>query len=236
MSNDAATPHSEAGLSGQQHSIGAFFDMDYTILRGSSGRLYVRYLREEGRLSAWAWARIMAMSGLYAVRLMEFPALMARLTATAASLGEGEAWRTSQAWFDSMLRDYIADLARRRIADHLSQGDHVAIVSAATPYAVAPVAAELGLGDRYLATRLEVRAGRFTGRIVTPACYGPGKVTLVQEYAREHGIDLSRSFCYSDSHHDLPLLAAVGHPVAVNPSAQLRKIAEARGWPIVLFY
>ena len=236
MSSHSAAVHRKDDRSGQQLTTGAFFDMDYTILRGSSGKLYMRYLRSNGRLSALAWTRIMAMSGLYAIGLLEFPTLMARLTATVASLGEGEAWKSSQDWFDSMLRDFIAERARQRVAEHLSKGDHVAIVSAATPYAVAPVAAELGLGARYLATRLEIRAGRFTGRIVTPACYGPGKVTLVQGYAREHGIDLSRSFFYSDSHSDLPLLEAVGHPVAVNPSAKLRRIAEARAWPVVRFY
>jgi putative phosphoserine phosphatase/1-acylglycerol-3-phosphate O-acyltransferase len=216
--------------------VAAFFDMDNTILRGSSGRLYLQYLRQKGYLSWWRWLIIMWQVGLYVVGVTDFPHLMARLMTQVAGSEEAEAWRISHAWFREMLRDYIADAARDCIAWHLSQGHHVAIVSASTPYAVAPVAHDLGLDSAYLATRLEVADGRFTGRVLLPACYGPGKLTLTRQYAAERGLDLSKSYFYTDSHHDLPLLEAVGQPVAVNPGRELAKIAGKRGWPTKRFY
>ena len=217
-------------------SVGAFFDMDNTVLRGSSGRLYLQYLRQKKLLSWPRWLAITGQVGLYMIGLRTFPQLMARLMTQVAGSGEAEAWRISEAWFAEMLRDYIAPTARERIAWHCRLGHRVAIVSASTPYAVAPVAQDLGLGDNYLATRLQVLSGRFTGKLIEPACYGAGKVTLVSAYCLQHELDLGRSFFYSDSHHDLPLLEAVGHPVAVNPTRKLKMIATERRWSAQQFY
>jgi putative phosphoserine phosphatase/1-acylglycerol-3-phosphate O-acyltransferase len=154
----------------------------------------------------------------------------------AAGASEAEAWQLSARWFEAMLHDYISDGGRQQVAWHQGQGHHVAIVSGATPYAVQPVAHALGVGDAYLATCLEVIDGHFTGRVLEPACYGPGKLHLARAYAAAHGLDLAQSYFYSDSHHDLPLLSAVGHPVAVNPSRKLARIAAMRGWTIWHFY
>jgi putative phosphoserine phosphatase/1-acylglycerol-3-phosphate O-acyltransferase len=216
--------------------IGAFFDMDNTLLRGSSGMLYLRYLREIGYLPWQQWARIMGLVGLYVGGAIEFPQLMGRLMTQMRGATEVEAWRLSAEWFNAQLRHYIAPGGPERIGWHRGQGHHVAIVSASTPYAVRPVADALGLGEAYLATHLEVLDGRFTGRVVEPACYDLGKVTLTRAYAHAHSIDLAQSYFYSDSARDLALLEAVGHPVAVNPSLRLRRIATHRGWPIVRFY
>lgn len=217
-------------------NVGAFFDMDRTLLRDSSGRLYLKYLRATNRLSLSQWLVITYGVARYLLGLVEFPQLMGWLTAQVVGADEAEAWQLSQAWFEAMLRHYIADGARKQVRWHQEQGHHVAIVSAATPFAVAPVARSLGLGDSYLATRLETIAGRFTGRLVEPVCFGKGKLLLARAYAAQHGLDLRQSYFYSDSHDDLPLLEAVGNPVAVNPSRKLARIAKERGWPVMLFY
>ena len=219
----ASTPQGNSG-------VGAFFDMDNTILRGSSGRLYLQYLRRKGLLSWSRWLAITGQVGLYGVGLTSFPQLMARLMTQVAGGDEAEAWRISAAWFDEMLREYIAPAARERIIWHRQQGHRVAIVSASTPYAVSPVAHDLGLGDEYLATRLEVVSGRFTGGVIEPPCYGAGKVTLARAYSAQHNLDLAASYFYTDSHHDLPLLESVGNPVVVNPSRKLKAIALERRW------
>ena len=216
--------------------IGAFFDMDNTVLRGSSGRLYLKYLRRKGLLSWSRWLAITGQVGLYVAGFTSFPQLMARLMTQVAGADEAEAWRISAAWFDEMLRDYIAPAARERISWHRQQGHQVVIISASTPYAVSPVAHDLGLANDYLATRLEVVSGRFTGRLVEPPCYGAGKVTLAQVYSMHHNLNLAASYFYTDSHHDLPLLEAVGRPVAVNPNRKLEGIAAERHWPVERFY
>lgn len=216
--------------------IGAFFDMDYTLLAGSSGLLYLRWLRQTGQLTARQWAGIMRLVGQYTFGRIDFPRMLARLLLQVAGASEDEAWRMTGEWFNASLKNYIADKARERVAWHQAQGHQVAIISAATPYVVRHVAGVLGLDGAYLATRLEVVEGRFTGNVVEPACYGAGKRILAEVYAFEHGIDLGQSYFYSDSHQDLPLLLAVGHPVAVNPNRKLARIAQERGWPVVSFY
>ncbi len=219
-----------------RHRTGAFFDMDNTILSASSGRLYVRYLRDIGYVSWQKWIYISAQVASYLAGLTDFPQLMSRLMRYTVGTGEAEAWRLSREWFDTMLRHYIAPGAGEKIDFHRQQGHHVAIVSAATQFAVQPVAEAFGLGEAYLATQLEIVDGHFTGRVIEPACYGAGKVLLAGEYARKHGLDLGECYFYSDSHHDLPLLESVGYPVAVNPDARLRRIAAHRGWPVMHFY
>jgi putative phosphoserine phosphatase / 1-acylglycerol-3-phosphate O-acyltransferase len=216
--------------------VAAFFDMDHTILRGSSGRLYLEYLRKTGRLSWGQWVYISLQIVPYVAGLIDFPRLMSRLTTYIAGSDEAAAWALSAEWFDAMLRHYITDAARERIAWHRAQGHRVAIVSASTPFAVQPVADNLGLGGAHLCTRLEIVDGQLTGNVLEPACYGEGKLTLAKAYAGERGLDLSQSYFYTDSHHDLPLLEAVGCPVAVNPNRKLARVAAARGWPVMKFY
>jgi putative phosphoserine phosphatase/1-acylglycerol-3-phosphate O-acyltransferase len=216
-------------------AIGAFFDMDYTVLRGSSGMLYLRYLLQTRRLSWLRWAGIITQMGLYVTGVRDFPQTMGHLMAQVASRGEAEAWAISSEWFEAMLRHYITDRARIQVEWHRHQGHQPVLISAATTYAVQPVAAALGLGDAYLSTVLEVTDGRFTGRLRT-VCYGAAKLELARRYAVGRGLDLGQSYFYTDSHHDLPLLEAVGHPVTVNPDRALARIAAQRGWPVVRFY
>jgi putative phosphoserine phosphatase/1-acylglycerol-3-phosphate O-acyltransferase len=216
-------------------SVGAFFDMDHTVLRGSSGMLYLRYLLRTRRLTWPHWVGIVAQVGLYATGISDFPHTMGRLMAQVNRYGETEAWQISAEWFEAMLQHYITDKARKRIAWHRQQSHQPVLISAATVFAAKPVAEALGLGDAYLATTLEVTGGRFTGRL-SEVCYGTGKVMMAREYAAAHGLDLDRSYFYSDSHEDLPLLETVGHPVAVNPHRRLARIAAERGWPVMKFY
>ena len=97
-----------------------------------------------------------------------------------------------------------------------------------------PLAATLGL-DAVLCSRLEVEAGRFTGRIVEPLCFGRGKVSWAERWAASLGVDLAASAFYTDSFNDLPMLERVGHPVAVNPDLRLARHARRRGWRISLW-
>jgi phosphoserine phosphatase len=85
------------------------------------------------------------------------------------------------------------------------------------------------------ATRLAEIGGRWSGEVSGEAVWGNQKVREVERLAREHGLDLSRSFAYANSASDCGMLARVGHPMAVNPDRGLRRVAEAHGWPIVLW-
>jgi HAD superfamily hydrolase (TIGR01490 family) len=118
---------------------------------------------------------------------------------------------------------------------HQDAGRATFIVSAAGNGVVASLAQVLGM-EGGIGTRYEVDGeGNFTGRFDGPFVYGSGKVEAMQAFAAEHDVDLSASYAYSDSLSDLPMLRAVGHPVAVNPDPQLTEIARQEGWQTMRF-
>ena len=116
---------------------------------------------------------------------------------------------------------------------HRALGRVVFIVTSSPEEVVRPLAERLGRVE-VIATRAEVVDGKYTGEIEF-YCYGENKAVRIREIAQERGIDLSGSFAYSDSITDLPMLGAVGHPVAVNPDRDLRREAEKRRWQIRYF-
>ena len=119
------------------------------------------------------------------------------------------------------------------VARHREQGEPVYIVSATLQEVVDGLAAELGF-DGGIGTVCEVGAD---GKYSTPRCSAPdrGKAQAVVELAQREDIDLARSTAYSDSHTDMPFLEVVGHPVAVNPDRDLRRVARDRGWDTLEF-
>jgi HAD superfamily hydrolase (TIGR01490 family) len=108
------------------------------------------------------------------------------------------------------------------------------IVSASPQELVEPLAKALGMTGG-IGTCATVRDGVYTGELDGPFCYGPGKVEAIEALARWEGFDLGECYAYSDSASDLPMLQAVGHPVAVNPDGKLERFALDYGWPIVVF-
>jgi HAD superfamily hydrolase (TIGR01490 family) len=118
---------------------------------------------------------------------------------------------------------------------HQDAGRATFIVSAAGNGVVESLASVLGM-DGGIGTRYEVGAdGNFTGRLDGPFVYGAGKVEAMQAFAARHEIDLAASYAYSDSLSDLPMLRAVGNPVAVNPDPPLAEIAKQEGWQTLRF-
>jgi len=216
-------------------NIIAYFDMDRTILSDSSGLLYMRYLWRRGQTNR----RTMVLSSwyalLYKVGILNYPAMAAKLAASVSSSREEETRELCRRFFDEVAVNYIAAKAVECMNEHRDQGHLVTVISASTPYIVGPLASHLGI-EEYLCTRLEVVGGRFTGKIIEPGCYGPGKVHWARDYAQRHAADLAQAYFYTDSCSDLALLEVVGHPVAVNPDPRLKGLAARRRWPVEYFY
>lgn len=132
------------------------------------------------------------------------------------------------------LTDKVRPEARKLVSMHHEKGRDTWIVSASPDRLVIPLAGSLGMTGA-IGTKGEVVDGHFTGRLDGPFVYGAGKVEAIAKIASDRGYDLERCYAYSDSISDLPMLEAVGHPVAVNPDSELEDIARERGWPIVIF-
>jgi HAD superfamily hydrolase (TIGR01490 family) len=127
-----------------------------------------------------------------------------------------------------MLRRLSAP-AVRRIREHRSAGHQTVLITGALQWFAEPIAP---LFDHVQATILAAEDGRFTGDLVEPPLVGEARAAWLRSYAADHGADLARSYAYADSHSDLPLLRAVGNPVAVNPDVALFRAARARRWPV----
>jgi HAD superfamily hydrolase (TIGR01490 family) len=120
------------------------------------------------------------------------------------------------------------------VRDHQDAGRPAYIATAASHPAAEILAQALAM-DGAIGTRWEVEEGLYTGRLDGPFAYGEGKAKALREFADLHGIDLSASWAYTDAASDLPMLEAVGHPVAVNPDAELAEIAKREGWDVLRF-
>ena len=124
--------------------------------------------------------------------------------------------------------------AKRLLDQHRHARRATYIVSASPIELVEPLARALGMTGG-LGTHSAVTDGVYTGELAAPFCYGPGKVEAIRELARWEGYQLDHCWAYSDSASDLPMMECVGHPVAVNPDGKLERIANDRGWPVVVF-
>lgn len=212
----------------------AFFDMDYTVLDTSSSLLYVEYLRRQKRIRRRVLLRIAWWSLLYKVSAIDVNNAVPKMLSYVENQSASRLMAESYIWFDEMLKVHIAPRAVDQIDVHRQRDHRVVLISASTQFAVQPVAEHLRLD--FLCTRLIDRDDELTGQVVDPPCYGAGKVVWAQRYVDQHEARLGEAYFYTDSYSDRPLLEVVGHPIAVNPDARLRRLARKRGWPIEMFY
>ncbi len=210
----------------------AFFDLDRTLLRGASGPILSDALVAAGVTSR----RLPGQSLLYraydlfgetalSIGLARLAALGARGVAPEDMLRAGEAAAP-------LLEQMVSPFAHPLLADHRRAG-RALVLATTTPHdLVVPLAERLGF-DGVVATRYAQRRGVYTGSIEKDFVWALGKLSSVRRWATEHGVRMEESFAYSDSFFDVPLLSAVGNPVAVHPDPRLRAVALVARWPIV---
>jgi putative phosphoserine phosphatase/1-acylglycerol-3-phosphate O-acyltransferase len=214
--------------------VGAFFDLDRTLLAGFSAGAFIRERVVSGRVSPREAAETLLGALAFALGRTGFSGFLAATTAAYRGLAESALEEIGRDVFERHLAREIYPESRALVRAHQARGHTVAIVSSATRYQVEPLARELGI-EHVLCTRLEVEHGAFTGRVLKPTCYREGKLHYAQAFADLHGIELEQSWFYTDSADDLPLLEAVGRPRPLNPDARLAGIARDRGWPLRRF-
>src|SRR3954463_4729491 len=214
----------------------AFFDLAKTLIEGSSaihfGRAaYRRDMVTKRQLARDLWANVLfRMRGSTDA---ETDALRQRILDHIAGHRVVDLARLGPEMLAGILpRAYpqMLEVAWR----HQDAGVDVYIVTAASQELADTMASVFQL-DGGIGMRSEVRDGVYTGRPDGPFTYREGKAEAIREAAAEHGYDLADSYAYSDSESDLPMLHAVGHPVAVNPDAALLRVARAEGWQVMTF-
>ena len=215
----------------------AFFDLDRTLMAGSSGMAWVRASYDAKLISRGQmlrWARDGLVFRLRGSTDETTKAAMDQISEVLKGTTARELERLGPQVLAAVLpRIYPEMLAE--VHSHQDAGRPTFIVSAAGNDLVEQVARVLGM-EGGIGTRYELDSeGRFTGRLDGPFMYGEGKLDGMRGFADAHGIDLAESWAYSDSASDLPMLRAVGHAVAVNPDAPLLEVARAEGWDVMRF-
>ena len=215
----------------------AFFDLDKTLMAGSSGMQFARIAARQGivgrrQLASWGFEHMRyRLRGTTDARTAEVLKVARELirgvpAKTIARMGPEVMGAVLPRIYPQMLEE---------VYRHQDAGRPTFIVSAAGNDVVESLAQVLGM-EGGIGTRYEVDAeGNFSGGLDGPFVYGRGKVTAIEEFAQRHGIDLSASYAYSDSLSDLPMLRAVGNPVAVNPDPPLTEVAREEGWRVMRF-
>ena len=219
----------------EPQKIGAFFDIDNTIMRGASIYHLARGLFARKILSATDLANFAIAQGKFLTYGSENLSDMARITENALSFVTGrtvdEVIGLSEEIYDEIMADKVWPGTVQLAHTHRAAGHQVWLVSAAPIELANIIATKLGLSGA-IATESEVEYGLYTGRLKNPPMHGEQKAIAVAELAREHGLDLDHSFAYSDSSNDIPLLNSVGNPTAINPDSALRSLATLNGWPV----
>jgi HAD superfamily hydrolase (TIGR01490 family) len=214
----------------------AFFDLDRTLMAGSSGFHWARAAYRAGllsrkRLAADAWENLK-----FRLRGSTDEATDA-VRERVATMIAGQRVRDLGRLSPQVLAGVLPRLYPQMLEvayGHQDAGRPVYICTAASQE-MADLMAHVLQFDGALGSRSEVVDGRYTGRAGGPFAYREGKATLMRELAEQKGLDLSASYAYSDSESDLPMLRAVGHPVAVNPDTPLARVAREEGWDILRF-
>ncbi|MSQ82543.1 MAG: HAD-IB family hydrolase [Myxococcales bacterium] len=211
----------------------ALFDMDDTLVGANTAALYFAERRRRGEISRRQSLRIGAAWLGYRFNAIDMARLIRQGALAAAGASEAEMITTCERIYAEQVRPLILPKARACIEEHQRRGDAVAIVTASTPYIARPLARDLQVSV-IMSTELQVGGdGTFTGQLIGEPCFGVEKVARAQAFAIAHAADLAGTWFYSDSHTDLPLLQAVGHPFVVRPDLRLQWAARRCGWPIL---
>ncbi|MDI2127919.1 HAD family hydrolase [Yinghuangia seranimata] len=214
----------------------AFFDLDKTIIAKSSALAFSRSFYQGGLINRRAVLKSAYAQFVFLVGGADHDQ-MERMREYLSALCRG--WDVQQVreivaeTLHDLIDPLIYDEAASLIEEHHAAGRDVVIVSSSGAEVVEPIGEMLG-ADRVVATRMVVEDGRYSGEIEFYA-YAENKAAAVRELAEAEKYDLSRSYAYSDSVTDLPMLEEVGHPYVVNPDRGLRREAVARGWPVLTF-
>lgn len=218
-----------------QPRAAAFFDLDKTLMQGSSAFQFARAVREAGLMSRRRLVADAVANLVFRFRGATDTDSLALRDRIAASL-QGIRVRDLERLGVRVLARILPKLYPRMLTiayDHQDAGRPVYIITAAAQGLADVLATVLSFDGAVGSTLSEIEDGVYTGRATGAFLYRDAKAEAMAALAAEHGFDLQASYAYSDSASDLPMLSIVGHPVVVNPDAELTRMAREHGWEIL---
>lgn len=225
----------EVAASAPGPKIGAFFDLDGTLVAGFTGVILTRERFRHRDMGLGELVSMLAAGVNHQLGRIEFEGLIN--TAAAALRGRplSDVTEIGERMFTQKIEPRVYPEMRELVRAHLNRGHTVVLSSSALTIQVDPVARFLGIPNT-LTNRFETdENGVLTGRVVEPILWGPGKADAVQRFAAAHDIDLKDSYFYADGDEDVALMYLVGNPRPTNPEGKMATVAKKRGWPILRF-
>ena len=215
--------------------IGAFFDLDGTLVAGFTAVILTRERLRNRDMGVGELISMIAAGLNHQLGLMEFEQLIGKATEALRGRPLSDLQPIGERLFVEKIEKRIYPEMRDLVNAHMERGHTVVLSSSALTIQVEPVARYLGIPS-ILTNRFEVDDdGVLTGKVVRPILWGPGKADAVQEFAAEHDIDLQDSYFYADGNEDVALMYLVGNPRPTNPGDKMAEVARKRGWPILEF-
>jgi HAD superfamily hydrolase (TIGR01490 family) len=223
----------EIAASPQGPEVGAFFDLDGTLVSGFTATAHAgdRIRRRQARIGEILG--VLEASIRYRLGRMQFERLIVR----AAGYLKGESLREldelGERLFVQHIESRVFPLMREVVAAHQARKHTVALCSSALTIHAEPVARALGI-TTLLCNRFQVDGdGLLTGDVERPVIWGAKKIDAAQRFSQNNGVDLQRSYFYADGDEDVALMSVIGHPRPVNPRSRLAAAAAANGWPVL---
>lgn len=225
----------EVAASPPGRRVGAFFDLDGTLVAGFTAVILTRERFRNRDMGVGELISMIAAGLNHQLGGMEFETLINKASSALRGRSYSDLLQIGERLFVEQIEKRIYPEMRELVQAHLERGHTVVLSSSALTIQAEPVARFLGIPNT-LTNRFEVDGdGALTGRVITPILWGPGKADAVQEFAAENDIDLADSYFYADGDEDVALMSLVGNPRPTNPGDKMREVARKRGWPILEF-
>ena len=216
-------------------SVGAFFDLDGTLVAGFTGVIMTRDRLRRGQMGVGEFIGMVQAGLNHQLGRSEFEDLIGKGARMLRGSSLGDIDELAERLFVQKIMGRIYPEMRDLVRAHMERGHTVVLSSSALTVQVEPVARFLGIGN-VLSNKFEVdEDGLITGDVQTPIIWGPGKARAVQAFAAENDVDLSQSYFYADGDEDVALMYLVGNPRPTNPAGKLAAVAAKRGWPVLRF-
>ena len=230
-----ASPATEVDTGPAGPAVGAFFDLDGTLVAGYTAAAQTRDRLRRRDLRVIEFLTIVDLAVQFRLGRRAFETLIEGSALTV----KGRPAREVDAMGERIFRQSVADLVypemRELVRAHQRRGHTVVLSSSALTNQVAPVARSLGIEHVVCNKLVADERGLLTGAVEQPVVWGPTKASGVQQFAAEHRVDLGASYFYADGDEDLSLMRLVGHPRPVNPGPALAKEAGRRDWPVLRY-
>jgi len=210
-----------------------FLDLDKTLIKGHSQKLFMRYLLKKGLLSKRLCFRIAFQYFCYEIGILDN---FKQLRKDAFSMLKGISVKNMSKLYDEFFKSIISPRLRLSMINvinlHKQRGDILILITASMYEIAERISDSLGL-DHIISTELEIKESLYTGRILKGPVYADEKAKTANKFMQDNHLSLYESYCYTDHISDLPLLLLVDNPIAVSPGGALRQISIRMGWPIV---